>query len=207
MKIRRSRLVLAVLLGAWLAVGFCVPAALAHLTDQTGTMVNSFDGLEFAPEDMRVEVQIKKTVINSGADSIGPEDFRFALYDEDAAETIELTTDADGFASALISLVDCQINKTYTYRLSEIDDGRSGVTYSDKIYAIEIRLGVDQEYHIKPELKLDGMPVGEIVAAFENEYTSMALPDTGDHSSLALYAALLLSGSALLILLRRKAHE
>lgn len=205
MNIRRLWPVLALLLSVAVAAGFMLPASLAYITAQSNTIVNSFDAGAISPEDLQVPVRVQKTVSSTGAETISPEGFRFALLCQETGETTELTTNIAGIADAVISLADLQMNKTYTYLLSEINDGRERITYSDQVYTICITLSIDSEIRLVTDITVDGKPVRQIVASFENLYSPAWMPpDTGDHSQPFLYLALMLFSSAGLILLMKQ---
>jgi len=126
---------------------------------------------------------------------------------DETGESLKMTTDAQGKASAMLAFTQDHLNQTYTYRLSEINDGRARVDYSEKIYEIAVAVDLDANRNIVVSLKMDGEPVQQIDALFQNIYVSQInLPDTGDDSCLMLYIALLLaSGIALMMFSKRKA--
>lgn len=207
MNIRRFRFAWALLFAAYLVLGFCVPTSLAYIATESGTMVNAFSSTEFVLDAAKVEVCLNKVVTPTGFDSIGPEGFSFSLVCDETGESLKMTTDAQGKASAMLAFTQDHLNQTYTYRLSEINDGRARVDYSEKIYEIAVAVALDANRNIVVSLKMDGEPVQQIDALFQNIYVSQInLPDTGDDSCLLLYIALLLaSGIALMMFSKRKA--
>lgn len=210
MNIRRSWAALALLLVTIAAVGLSVPATLAYSTAKTETLVNTFTVLRLPPAQTSVNVCVQKTVHNTGTKRIGPEGFSFSLQNTQTGEAFVLTSDADGLACVTLPFSEADMGKTHTYRLSEINDGRENVSYSDQVYAIEIALCVDANKQPVASARVDGVPVQQIVAAFENEYHAgdVILPPTGDDSSLGLYIALLLvSGAGLALLLIRRNRQ
>ena len=206
MNTRRCRLVLALLLAAYLVLGFCVPTSLAYIATESGLMVNAFSATEFELDAAKVEVCLNKVVTPTGLDSIGPEGFFFNLTCDETGESLQMITDKNGKASAMLTFTQEHLNQTYIYRLSEINDGRAHVDYSEKVYEIAVSVALDANRNIVLSLKMDGEPVPQVDALFQNIYVSqIVLPDTGDDSCLLLYVSLLLlSGAALALLRKRK---
>lgn len=139
-------------------------------------------------------------------ESIGLEGFRFTLQNAQNAEAFTLTTDANGAASVTLPFSDADLGQTHTYRLYEINDGRAHVTYSDQVYTIEITLSVNANNQIVASVRVDGQPVQQVVAVFENEYNAgIILPPTGDDTPIVFYLALMLiSGAGLVVLLSKR---
>lgn len=206
MNIRRLWVKLALLFVVAAVIGFAIPTTLAYLTAQSETLVNTFDAPYFPPEPASVAVRVHKTVHNTGTESIGPEGFHFQLQNTQNNESFTLTTDANGFASITLPFSDADLGKTHTYRLCEINDGRENVTYSDRAYTIEITLSVNAQNQIVAAASMDGKPVQQIAAAFENVYNAgIVLPLTGDDTPVALYVTLMLiSGAGLVFLLTKR---
>lgn len=206
MNIRRLWPVLALLLTVTVAAGLMIPSSLAYLTAQSNTILNSFEAAAFSPEDLQAVVHVQKTVSSTGKETISPEGFRFVLLCQETGETLELATNKAGSADAVISLADLQMNKTYTYRLFEINDGREQVIYSDKVYIIGICLSINDENRLAANITVDGKPVNQIVASFENVYSPAVMPPaTGDYSQPLLYLVLMLvSGVGLLMMLTKR---
>lgn len=206
MNIRRLWAALALLLVTIAAVGLSVPATLAYSTAKTETLVNTFTVLRFPPAQTSVNVCVQKTVHNTGTKRIGPEGFSFSLQNTQTGEAFVLTSDADGLACVTLPFSEADMGKTHTYRLSEINDGRENVNYSDQVYIIQIEITVDAQNQTVASVCVDGVPVEQIVAVFENEYNAgdVILPPTGDDTNLELYIALLFVSCAGLALLMTK---
>lgn len=206
MNIRRLWVKLALLFVVAATVGFAIPTTLAYLTAQSDTLVNTFTAPYFPPESASVEVRVHKTVHNIGTESIGPEGFQFKLQNTQNDEAFTLTVNANGLASVTLPFCDADLGKTHTYRLYEINDGRENVTYSDRVYTIEITLSVNAQNQIVASARVDGQPVQQIVTVFENVYNAgIILPPTGDDTPIALCLALMLfSGAGLVVLLSKR---
>lgn len=205
MNIRRLWVKLALLFVMAAAVGFAIPTTLAYITAQSDTLVNTFDAPYFPPAAANVEVRVHKTVRNIGTESISPEDFRFMLQDTQSGEAFTLITDANGYAAVTLPFSDADLGKTHTYRLYEMDDARENVIYSDAVYTIEITLTVDAQNRIVASASMNGKPVQQIVAEFENiGNAGGALPHTGDTADIRLYVVLMLISAAGMIILLPK---
>ena len=91
------------------------------------------------------------------------------------------------------------INKTYTYRLSEVDTNVPGFEYSDKVYEYTVKITVDEDYKLLAEIKKDGKLDGALDAAeFTNIYEGIdPPPQTGAEVWLKYWMpVMLISGGA-----------
>lgn len=181
------------------AAALSLPDTLAFIVAESNTVHNTFR-VEYLPvEDITVPLRVHKTVRSLAEESVSPEGFRFLLTREDGEDVI-LTSGADGYASATLTFSAEDAGKTYTYRLSEIDDGREHITYSDAVHTIRIALTLDARERIIPTMTMDGVNVTRLQAEFVNVYDPLEVPDTGDHTHLLLYAGMMLLGAAGLLL-------
>ena len=97
--------------------------------------------------------------------------FRFRL--ENAEDPLEVYT-AYNDASGLVSFKGIQVDEVgiYTYNVSEIQDGTSGVTYDQRVYTVQFKVtddGFGQLVATKPVFTLNREKVD--YALFENLYT------------------------------------
>jgi len=205
--IRRSWLWLALLFSAALVIGFAIPTSLAYLTAQSNTLLNTFDAPYFAPDGTEVTVRVHKTVLNTRPQTLSPEGFTFTLLCNETGETIPLTADANGNAYTVLVFDASDVDKTYTYQLSEVNDGREYVTYSENVYNIRIALTADSENKLTADIAMNGETVESLLAAFENIYAPPAVPHTGDGCHPMLYLLLAAFSGAGMLLLRKKRHH
>jgi len=188
------------------ACATALPITLAFVMEQTPPVVNTFVPDPNALTDLYVNIVAKKTVINSGDKAIGPEAFHFQLIDIETGETRLATSDKNGMAVFGLDFSGVDSGEHH-YTLSEIDDGRKGVTYSKQVYNVSVLI---DEVNEKPAayVYLNGVNVTSCVAAFENIYNGGGgeQPDTGDETELLLYGLIMLVGlaAAAVILLRRR---
>ena len=207
MNIRRLWVRLVLLFVVAAVAGYAIPTTLAYVAARSSTLYNTFGAPYFTPESTSVEVSVHKTVHNVGTETISPEGFQFALVNTQNGETITLTANENGFDSAALYFSDADIGKTCVYHLYEVNDGRAGVTYSEKVYTIEITLSVNADNQVVASVTVDGQPVQQIAAEFENICNvGIAPPPTGDATPVALYMALALTSAAAMaiLLMRRK---
>ncbi len=159
------------------------------------------------PADITVDINVNKVVVNKGTEAIGPEDFEFLLKNPaDDADAITVKSDKEGKAKFTLTFTEDDIGKTYSYRLTEVNDGRANVTYSTAEYFITITVALDGETNtLVATMTMNETAVAELVAEFENTYDYTPyipdVPPTGDTSNLTMWVALMLiSGGAVLTL-------
>ncbi len=158
------------------------------------------------PEDIIVEFDIIKTVINKGSKKIGPEGFEFlldALADGVADATVKV--DENGKAKFTLVFTEDDIGNTYTYKLTEVNDGKANVTYSGAEYTVTVAIELNENNELVATLTKNSENVTAVVAEFENIYDYTPVPEypdspqTGDDSNLHLWFALLfVSGSGII---------
>lgn len=206
-KICRVWLVLALLICATMAASAALPTTLAYMQQESNTVQNKINVVYVPPEDTLVPVRVYKTIVSLGEETIAPAGFRFALRCVETGETLFLSTDETGYAALELPFTEADVGKTYTYELTELDDGDERITYSEQVYTIRIALSVNMDNQVSADVSVNDIHVREVVAEFENVYTPFVLPDTSDADQPLLYAAMmLLSGAGLLLLLRRRSR-
>ncbi len=156
------------------------------------------------PADITVDIDILKTVVNKGTDTITPEGFEFLLKDmSDGSDGITVRSDADGKAKFNLTFTEADIGKEFSYKLTEVDGGMANVTYSTAEYAIVIDVALDEETNtLVATMTLNGEEVADPVAEFENIYDyTPSTPQTGDNSNLGIWIVMMIiSGGAALTL-------
>ncbi len=159
------------------------------------------------PDDITLDIKIKKTVNNIGELTIGPNGFEFELAGSGIEEAIKLTTDANGDAVYTLTYTEDDIGKTYVYTVSEKAGDDPYVTYDDTIYTIELTIGLDENNKLTADAKIDGVDTDEILCEFVNTYEFKA-PYTGDGESLALWiGTFALCATALFVLCTAKKRK
>ena len=208
MNIRRHWAKVAVVLSLVAALAFLVPTTLAYLFDYTGPLLNvcapKGDVLNEAP----VEIVIEKTMLSGGDKKMGPEGFTFQLEDVSTGEKQTVTTDKNGAASFLLVFKAEDVDKPHQFKVSELNDARENVTYSDVVYTVDVIVSAQDDRPVAA-VQVDGKPVEACVLPFENIYDpGQPPPPTGDSSHLYLHMALMvLAGAAMALLLRKRVTE
>ena len=144
------------------------------------------------PDDITVDINVIKTVVNKGTDTISPEGFEFLLQNlADDTQRDIVRSDEYGRAKFSLTFTKDDINKTYSYKLTEVSGNMNGVTYSEAEYLITIAITLDEETNtLVAVLTKDEATVTELVAEFVNVYDA-DIPHTGDNSNILLWAALM----------------
>lgn len=161
------------------------------------------------PGDAAATIAVKKTVNNTGEETIGPEGFAFRLDNEETGDSFTAISDTGGAAAFILTFTQEDAGKTYHYRLTEVDDGREDVTYSDAVYAFEITVVPDESGRLLASVSYDGETVDGLTAEFVNVYAGKGgtpsspsdTPKTGDDSPVTVYAVLMAVSTAALIAL------
>lgn len=203
MNTRRSWLKLALLISMAAVVSFLVPFTLAYVFDRTDTLVNTFAPPQGLNAETAVEIDVVKTMINTGDMKMTPDGFRFTMEDVLTAETVTVTSDEKGQARFTLGFRGADAGKSFRFRVYEENDGVDDVIYSNVNYLVQVDVTL---VDAKPvvTVQVDGKPVEKCVLGFTNEYTGTSVPETGDPTWLSLYAVLLLGGAAAMLLVVRR---
>ena len=156
------------------------------------------------PDALSLDFAVNKTVTNIGTDVIGPEDFLFQLENMTVGGITTAVSDAGGYAQFTLVYTEADIGKVYTYKLTEVNDGREHVTYSDMAYNITVAITLNESNELVATITNNGAEVEKVVADFENiyDYTSDADP-TGDPGLVLWSTMLALSGCGGLVTMKK----
>ena len=159
------------------------------------------------PDAVTLDITAKKTVKNIGSSAIGPEGFHFLLENVTIGGTMQATSDAQGQAVFSLTFTHEDIGRVYTYKLSEIDDGRENITYSTAVYNITVAITLGEDNQLVATITNNGAAATEAVGEFENIYIP-DIPETSD-PSLALWMVMLAvsSGGVISLCLGDKKRE
>ncbi len=164
------------------------------------------------PDDLPVEFEVIKTIVNKGSESIGPEGFKFQLENVETGEKWTVKSDALGKGLFQLIFTSEDAGKTFTYKVTEINDGRAFITYSEAEYTITVTITKNAENMLEATVTMDGQATEKAVAAFENvfDYTELppGPPDTSDSTLIGMWVALLfISGGCLAIMTRKRIRK
>ena len=155
------------------------------------------------PDPITVQIGIDKIINNVGEATHGKGGFQFVLKNTSTSEGLGATSADNGKASFSLTFTKADIGKTYTYELSETNQGFAGMTYDTDVHEITITVSLNENNELVAALTMDGKSVTALSAAFENTYDAdtPVSPPTGDNSNLTLWFILMIvSGSALVAL-------
>lgn len=96
--------------------------------------------------------------------------FTFQLTDAETGEVVQTAPNAkDGSVTFLLPYTAADAGKTFTYKVSEVDDGQAGVTYDGSSYTVTVQVEDDGHGQLVATVSSDE------ALAFTNRY------DAGDH--------------------------
>ncbi len=158
------------------------------------------------PEDVTVDFDIIKTVVNKGSEKIGSDGFEFLLNSmADGVADVTVKSDANGKAKFTLTFTEDDIGNTYTYKITEVNGGKANVSYSTAEYTITVAITLNEDNELVATLTNNGEMVTTVVAEFENIYDYTPTPEpkpeypespkTGDPTNLHLWFALLFVSS------------
>ena len=155
------------------------------------------------PEDIKVEIGVEKTVVNKGSEKLSPEGFEFLLENAETKEKLRVKTDSKGKANFALGYTEEDVDKIYTYKLTEVNDGKANVSYSTAEYIITVAITLNEDNELVATLTNNGKIATTVVAEFENVYDYTPTPEskpepeypespkTGDNTNIHLWFALL----------------
>lgn len=179
----------------------CVPllsTTMAYLMDTTTPYANVFMPDPDLLRQTEASITIRKQIHNTGTQSIGPEGFTFTLRGEGA--TLTAVTAADGQAEFRLRYGGMDVGQTFHYTLSEVNDGRAYVTYSDVVHHVAITI-LEEDGELVASVAIDGTAADDCTVEYVNRYHhgDPTIPDTGDPAQLMLYTLMMLVSAAGLI--------
>ncbi len=149
------------------------------------------------PDDTSVTIFVEKTVQSANDETYSPEGFQF-LLEKIGGGSQTVKTDANGKAHFTLSFTEADIGKTYSYKLTEINDGRAYIKYSKAQYNISISVSLSEANQLVATVTVNDIAAQPAVCQFVNEYDF--IPKTGETVNLSLWLALLfVSGTGLTI--------
>ena len=137
---------------------------------------------------------------------MGLKGFKFKLTGDNIEEQI-LETDADGNANFVLKYTLADKDKTYNYKLIQINTAIDGMVYDESEVTASVKITLGEDGILKTKVIQNGEAVEEITATFKNIYEGQPepaptpepeypeSPKTGDTTNLHLWFALLFVSS------------
>ena len=158
------------------------------------------------PEAISVAVNVKKLLENKTSQTVGLQGFKFKLTGDNITEQI-LETDAEGNASFTLTYTLADKDKTYNYKLTEVNTGIEGMVYDESEVTASVKITLGEDGKLKAEVTQNGKAAEAITASFQNVYEGKPAPaatptpdpepqnpdspQTGDASTLTLWFGVL----------------
>ena len=152
---------------------------------------NSFVPAIPEPDDITVDIIVNKNVTNIGPSSIGREGFKFVLVNVATGEELKLESNQNGKAVFSLPFSVADVGKTYTYKLSEINDGRKNVSYDTSVYNISVTVALDGQNQLSATTTVNNNIVDVANITFNNTYRTTT-PPTGDNSNILFWLSLMI---------------
>ena len=155
------------------------------------------------PDPITVQIGVDKIVNNTGEAAHGKGGFQFVLKNTVTSEGLGATSADNGKASFSLAFTKADIGKTYTYELSETNQGFAGMTYDADVHEITITVSLNENNELVAALTMDGKSVDTLSATFKNTYDAKIpdAPPTGDNSNLTLWFILMVVSGSMLVAL------
>lgn len=177
-----------------------------YIVTSSDSAANTFVPSASEVEDIAVTIEVIKKIKNTGASSIDPAGFVFVLENTVSGEKTKLETDHNGVGAFALGFTPADAGKVYTYKLSETNDGREGVTYDSKVYDISVCVSLTADNKLMSTVTIDGDITQKAVAEFVNTYHTPngGATKTGDNGNGLFWLILaIFSGGICLLLITR----
>ncbi len=130
------------------------------------------------PDDINLDIGVDKRVENKGSETITAEGFEFILENAETGEKLNVTSDKDGKAKFTLLFTENDIDKTYIYKLTEVDGKIENVKYSTEEYVIKVTIILNAENELVTTVLKNDVETENVVAEFVNEYDYTPEPTT-----------------------------
>lgn len=134
----------------------------------------------------KVEININKHLKVTSNAAHGLAGFEFQLTDNKGDKVADVKTDKDGKASITLDysekhLDENQTEKTYIYKLREVNLKEANMEYDNNVFTVEVTLKVEDGKMVA-EIKQNNAKVSEVITEFYNTYSGTEdKPDTNDN--------------------------
>lgn len=153
------------------------------------------------PDPITVQIDVNKVVTNTGNIKTGLDGFEFVLENVATSEKLSQISDENGKAAFALTFTKADAGNTYTYKLSETNQGFTGMTYDTDVYEIKISISLNDENQLVASITVDDAPVETVVAEFQNVYHAdeTVSPPIGDNSHVTFWFILMIVSGATLV--------
>ncbi len=190
-----------------------VQTTFGYIVTKTDSLVNTFVPCVVSDTYDFVEtVTVNKTVENTGKAAVGLNGFEFVLENVTTGEKTALNSDVYGKAVFTLTFSKEDVGKTYTYRLSETDQGIDGVTYDTTVYDITIAISLGEDNKLISKVTMNGSEVENCIAEFKNicHADQPVIPPTGDNNKKVFWFIMMIISSVtcvVLLLMDKRCRE
>ena len=155
------------------------------------------------PDPITVLVGIDKIVHNVGDADHGLAGFEFVLKKSATSESFAVTSNDEGKASFELTFTKDDIGKSYTYKLSETNQGLEGMFYDSDVHVITVTVSLNENNELVAALTMDEQSVDALKATFENTYDpdTPVSPPTGDNIDLAFWFIMMVLSASVFVAL------
>lgn len=194
-RIRVAALLLTCLLALVLSAN--TGSTLALVIDRTLSLVNTFVPAQ-ASDGITLSIPVEKQYHSSSGQQLNPSGFMFELTEEGSGNSQYAVADETGCAAFSLSYQPQDAGQLFCYSLSEKNDHRPGVVYSETVYRIRIEV-FSVDGLLTARMLVDGKDSEGFVATFENICTAAETPPTtGDPFAPVLHGVMVVTSMMLL---------
>ncbi len=177
-----------------------------YIVTSSDSAANTFVPSVSEVEDIVVTIEVIKKIKNTGTSTISPAGFEFVLENALDRDKASAKSDTQGNAVFALSFTAADMGKVYTYKLSEYNDGREGVTYDTRAYDISVHICSETDSKPIAAVTVNGKATEKAVLEFVNTYHAPndGATKTGDNGNGLFWLILaIFSGGICLLLITR----
>lgn len=127
-----------------------------------------------------VDLTIRKNVTTTGTEAVSPEGFSFKLEDMTTQESAVKKSDRNGLAVFSLRFTGMDAGKVYTYKITEVQENKTGWTYDTAEYVITLEISLDEDGEISVAKTVNAVAAEQVNVSFTNVYKPTVTPNTGD---------------------------
>ncbi len=158
-------------------------------------------------EDVTVDLTVRKNVSTTGTEAVSPKGFSFKLEDLTTQESAVRKSDEEGLVVFSLKFTKEDIGKTYTYKITEVQENKTGWTYDTAEYLITLKVTIGADGKLSIAKSVNEVAADQVSVSFTNVYKPTVTPPTGDRFQLIpIFAAMLCAamGMVAVLIFRKK---